>query len=410
MLKAVTELLQSCAGYVYRAISNAITSVTGFIFGSDAYSTDSDSDSDSDYDPIFANNDRAELFPTESTRLINSAKKYAPYRTLEEDRKGKNKTAAIHHSYSQKTGAIKLWVSKEKLETRLCRYGIDAITTEIFVAWLNVYTFGKANTPKAKFNPASQGILSRIVGDNDTTTKDLYDTFLINTPYQPIPEEARDSFLKQFIFAIIVGNRDIAFENFIFKTDAHGQPIIYLIDNEFALAPPLIKPTSPLLAMTSTIRSQHMSLRDLLHALDADQNNFARIILDENFDWNNIRNRNFYINTPPEIIAESFRQINSGFFASFTQIAFRATLQELVRSIEANDFAICEWAKAKMLQQLASAPDTYPPEVVSETIIPRIAAATAALKQNVACINEFLAEKGLQATGVPSQDRPAYRS
>lgn len=402
----VTEFLQSCAEFFYSALSNAITSVTGYIFGSDDDSTDSDYawDWGSDNDLGVATPSPASTPPVhaiETTRLLNPTTQYTNYAALADNEQGKNKTACVFRSKSKRTGEHKLWISKRAVDSRTCAYDINSITTEIFVAWIYVYLFGKDNAPKARFHPDFHGILSRILGDDKDATHDLFTTFLTDDKNEVIPKQAQTSFLKAFIFAIIVGNRDISFENFVFKDpdDLHDE-MIYLIDNEYALAPPLQRPSQPFLSAVSTIRKKHMTLYNLLTEIDKDPKNMARIILDIKFDWNN-----FAMHRTNEISTEDLNalidRIHKLFFEFFTRDEFISTLQEIVRNIEVRDFDICTRAREKMLQQLAKYPTTYSQELVAGTIVPRIEAATAMLKENVACINAFLAEKGLQA-GTPT--------
>lgn len=388
MLKPVTEFLRSCAVYLFGTLSSVITSVTGYIFGD----TDDDS-TDSDYD--FGLNDGwGGITPSpplnEATPLLNQSKQYTHYSALAADQKGKNKTACIFRSNSKKTGERKLWISKRRSDSRIRPYDVNAITTEIYVAWLYVFLFGKDNAPKAKFHPDFHGVLSRVIGDDKDATNDLFTAFISGTEIAAIPKEAHASFLRAIVFAIVVGNRDITFENFVFKDpeDLYDE-IIYLIDNEYALAPPLQKPTQPLLAAGSFIREHHMSLHELLITLDDDPKKVSRIILDWTFDWNNLHKQN--------ADEATIARINTLFFEFFTRDAFRNTLQKIVCDIEARDFEICATVKAKMLQQLAKYPETYSQELVDGTIIPRIDDATRILKENVACIHEFLVERGLQA-------------
>lgn len=296
--------------------------------------------------------------------------RYTELKKLSEEDRGKNPEVTIMYSRSRQNNSVKkLWVHKPFFnEDHEKKYELPSATKEVLFGEIAVGLFGKTRAAKTKFSPELRGVISRILGDDESKVIDLCN--FCNTD-KTLPCEAQQTFLATIIYSLIIGDRDLNLENLIFKSSADvSNCVVYGIDREFA--------------GSSEIKDR-TSLEEAIIKIDKNPREIIRLLFDRNFNWNFYPRLDFFSE-------DEFENFFNRLLNSVTNEEFINALQCIVDAIAFDDFKICSDAKDKIYKELCQNRAIYSKDEIETVVVPNMDAAIDVVKNNVAIVKKTMAK------------------
>lgn len=299
--------------------------------------------------------------------------RYTEFKKIPKEDCGKNTGITLMYSMSRnKPDTKKLWISKPFFNMGgYNKYELPTATNEVFFGELAVALFG-GRTAKTKFNPQVRGVISRVLGDDDSKVTDLLNFCNTN---KTLSQQAQQTLLATIIYGLIIEDRDLHLENLIIKFGCYTKDdIVYGIDHEFAV---------------SSAIADRISFNDMVTGIDKNIRVIIRLLLDENFKWNVLPRTDKLSERDLEIFSQRF-------LGMLTNTEFINALQLIIEALAFDDFKICYDAKEKIYKALCQNKTIYSAEEIDNIVVPNIDAAIVVVKKNVAIAKQFIDNKNLQ--------------
>jgi hypothetical protein len=307
---------------------------------------------------------------------ISPTDKYKKLKKIPDGKCGKNRELTQMYSLSRLDPNVKkLWMYKPFFnENNDNKYELASATNEVYFGQLAVGLFGKTRAAKTKFNPELRGVISRILGDDDSNVMDLLD---FCNASGSLAQETQKTLLATIIYSLIIEDRDLNLENLIIKSSKNAKDsVVYGIDHEFA---------------GSIITPHRTMLSEIIIKLDKNPREIIHLLFDEKFNWNSFYRDDNLSNCELE---EYSRRL----LGTITHEEFINALQHIIEALAFDDFKICYEAKDKIYKALYQNRHIYSVVEIEETVVPRIDAAIATVKNNVVTVREFLDSKNVRST------------
>lgn len=299
--------------------------------------------------------------------LVYRGDSFSALRVLRDEERGKNTTATLVFSESRRDPfKQKQWVRKSPYSRPQdsSKYDLADAAKDVLVSRIIAAIRGKHAAPKAKFTLMERGMVSRIIGDDFRRTKDLFRVTDTDSHASVLTPAHKEELLYNLVLGIILENRDMRVENFIYSPDS-----LYAIDFEYVAADP---------------PPGGVTVAEILRKLHAEPNAFIKILMDRNFAWNLVKfqsSNDYTMSWYQRCLLPTI----------ITSDKFVTLLRTITAQLAADDFKVCRDARENIRRKFSYQSGVYSTAEINDSILPTMDRTIARIKRNVAIVNTFLA-------------------